>query len=247
VAFVYVLQHHAEETAGTLGDVLRERGIEARTVHGYAGEPVPRSLGDAAGMVILGGPMGGPDRHRYPFLDDEIALIGDALAQNAPVLGICLGGQLLAHALGASVGKAPRPEIGWFPLRLTEAARQDRLWAALPSPCPAFHWHEDAFALPPGAALLASSALTPCQAFRSGASAYGLQCHLEVTDALIETWLRVWADELPAGAADAILSQARQELPGMERAARAVFGAWADIVAPLTHGVSPPRSRELPC
>lgn len=231
MAFVYVLQHHEEETSGTLGDVLHERGIGARTVHGYAGEAIPKHLGDAAGLVILGGPMGVADQDRCPFLTDEIALIGDALALGAPVLGICLGGQLLAHALGAPVGRAPRPEIGWFPLRLTEAARQDRLWAALPSPCPAFHWHADAFGLPPGAALLADSELTPCQAFRSGANVYGLQCHLEVTDALIQTWLGMWADELPAGAADAISSQARRELPEMERAARAVFGAWAGMVS----------------
>lgn len=231
MAFVYVLQHHEEETSGTLGDVLRERGIEARTVHGYAGEPVPKHLGDAAGLVVLGGPMGVAEQDRYPFLTDEIALISDALAHAAPVLGICLGGQLLAHTLGASVGKAPQPEIGWYPLRLTEAARQDQIWAGLSSPCPAFHWHEDFFGLPPGAALLAASELTPCQAFRSGANAYGLQCHLEVTGALVETWLRVWADELPAGAADTISSQARRELPGMERAARAVFGAWAGMVA----------------
>lgn len=231
MTFVYVLQHHEKETAGTLGAVLQEHGIEARTVHGYAGEAIPKRLGDAAGLVILGGPMGVAERDRYPFLNDELALVGDALARDVPVLGICLGGQLLAHALGASVGKAPRAEIGWYPLRLTEAARQDRFWAELPSPCHAFHWHEDAFGLPPGAVLLASSDLTPCQAFRSGANVYGLQCHLEVTDALIQTWVGVWSDELPAEAADAILSQARRELPEIERAARAVFGAWAEMVA----------------
>lgn len=230
MAFVYVLQHHEEETAGTLGDVLLERGVEARTVHGYAGEPIPKSLGGAAGLVVLGGPMGVAERDRCPFLTDELALIGNALALGGPVLGICLGGQLLAHALGAHVGRAPRPEIGWYPLRLTEAARQDPVWAGIASPCPAFHWHEDAFSLPPGAALLASSELTACQAFRSGTNAYGLQCHLEVTEGLIKTWLEAWADELPAGAADAISSQAGRELPEMERAARAIFGAWAERV-----------------
>ena len=235
MAFVYVLQHHEEENAGSLGDVLHARGIEARTVHGYIGEAVPKRLGEAAGLVILGGPMGVSEQDRYPFLTDELALIGDALAHNVPVLGICLGGQLLAHALGATVSKSPRAEIGWYPLRLTEAARKDRLWADLPHSCPAFHWHEDMFDLPPGAALLASSDLTPCQAFRSGMNAYGLQCHLEVTDALLERWLTVWENELPEGraTADAISSQGQQELTGLGRTAQAVFGAWTEMIAPL--------------
>ena len=233
MAFVYILQHHEEENAGSLGDVLHARGIEARTVHGYAGEAIPKRLGAAAGLVVLGGPMGVSERDRYPFLTDEIALISDALTREAPVLGICLGGQLLAHALGATVSKASQPEIGWYPLRLTEAARKDRLWAALPHSCPAFHWHGDTFDLPPGAALLASSELTPCQAFRSGINVYGLQCHLEITDALLERWLSVWENELPEGraTADAILSQGQQELPRLERTAQAVFGAWADLIA----------------
>ncbi len=235
MAFVYVLQHHVEENSGSLGEVLRARSVEARTIHGYAGEPIPRRLGSAAGLVILGGPMGVAERDRYPFLMDELALIDDSLARDAPILGICLGGQLLAHALGATVGKAPQAEIGWYPLWLTEAARQDRLWAELASPCSAFHWHEDAFDLPPGAALLASSELTPCQAFRAGANAYGLQCHLEITEVLLEKWLDVWENEVPGGraTADTILSQARQELPGLGRAAQAVFGAWTEMIAPL--------------
>ena len=234
MAFVYVLQHHEAETSGTLGDALRARNIEARTVHGYAGETIPRRLGDAAGLVVLGGPMGVSEQDRHPFLADEVALIGDALALDAPILGVCLGGQLLAHALGAAVTKAPQAEIGWYPLRLTASARQDRLWAGLPSPCMAFQWHADAFALPPGAVSLASSELTPCQAFRSGVSAYGLQCHLEVTAPLIERWLALWGAFLPAAGvtADAIRAQARQELPELGCTAQAVFGAWADLITP---------------
>lgn len=234
MASVYVLQHHEDETSGTLGDALRARGLEERVVAGFAGETIPRNLGDAAGLIVLGGPMGVSDQDRYPFLTDEVALISDALAQNAPILGICLGGQLLAHALGATVKKAPQPEIGWHPLRLTDAARSDRLWAGITSPCTAFHWHGDAFDLPPGAVALASSVLTPCQAFRSGATAYGLQCHLEVTDSLIHKWLALWGDALPEGAvtAEAVRLQTRQELPCLGRTARAVFGAWAEMIAP---------------
>ncbi len=232
MAFVYVLQHHEAETSGTLGDVLRTRRIATRTVAGFAGETVPRHLGDAAGLVILGGPMGVSEQESYPFLRDEVALIRDALAHNAPILGICLGGQLLAHALGAAVTKAPHAEIGWSPLRLTDAARQDRLWASVDSPCCAFHWHEDAFDLPPESVALASSDLTPCQAFRFGSCVYGLQCHLEVTQPLIEDWLALWGEGLPDAGAAAIRAQARQELPGLGRTAQTVFGAWVDLLAP---------------
>lgn len=166
MAFVIVLQHEACETLGTIEDALQSRGIAARVVHSYAGESVPRQIGEAVGLIVLGGPMGVSEQDRYPFLRQEMRLIGDALSHNVPVLGICLGAQLLAHTLGAEVTRAKQPEIGWYPLHLTEAARQDRLWVGIASPCMAFHWHGDAITLPVGAIALASSYLTTCQAFR---------------------------------------------------------------------------------
>ncbi len=234
MAFVTVLQHHAGETLGTIEAALSARNVEPRVVAGFAGEPIPRQFGDAAGLIILGGPMGVSEGDKYPFLRDELHLIEDALARDAPILGVCLGGQLLANALGAAVTQAARPEIGWYPLHLTEAARRDRLWADAPSPCMAFHWHGDVFALPPGAVALASSTPTPCQAFRFGANAYGLQCHLEVTAPLLESWLSAWGDGLPAAGvtAGAIRAQARQELPRLRHLAESLFGTWADLLTP---------------
>lgn len=189
LAYVLVLQHEAYETLGTIEGAIRERGIEVQTVASYASEPIPHQIGEAAGLIVLGGPMGVSEQERYPFLREEMRLIGSALSRNVPVLGVCLGAQLLAHTLGASVAKARQPEIGWYPLCLTEDARQDQLWAGIDSPCMAFHWHGDAFDLPPGTVALASSDLTPFQAFRSGENAYGMQCHLEITASLIESWI----------------------------------------------------------
>lgn len=232
LAFVYVLQHHIGETLGTIEDALRTQGIEPRVITGFTGEPIPRRMGDAVGLVVLGGPMGVSDQDRYPFLRDELHLIADALARDTPILGVCLGGQLLAHALGGTVTRADRPEIGWFPLHLSETAGADLLWMDTPSPCMAFHWHGDTFTLPPGAVMLASSDLTPCQAFRSGASAYGLQCHLEVTTPLIESWLIGFGDELNEAGANActIRAQTRQELPRLQHSAGTIFGAWAGLL-----------------
>lgn len=232
MASVIVLQHHENETLGTIGDALQARRIETRIIAGFAGEPIPRQMGEAAGLIVLGGPMGVSEGERYSFLQDEIRLIGDALSSNLPILGVCLGGQLLAHTLGATVGKAALPEIGWHPLRLTEAARRDRLWTDIPSPCTAFHWHGDMFALPAGAVALASSEMTPCQAFRYGENAYGLQCHLEVTSLLIDRWLTLWEQELTAANADSyeIRAHTRQEIPHLQQTAHTLFGAWANLL-----------------
>lgn len=229
---VLVLQHEACETLGTIEGALMQRGIAAQTIASYAGELVPRQIGEAAGLIVLGGPMGVYEQEQYPFLHQEMHLIGNALAQNMPVLGVCLGAQLLAHTLGAAVAKARQPEIGWYPLFLTEEARRDQLWAGIASPCMAFHWHGDAFALPAGAVALASSALTPCQAFRFGDNNYGLQCHLEVTTSLIENWTVLFGAELQnAGLIpEEIQTQAITELPQMQRTAQAVFGTWANLL-----------------
>ncbi len=123
-----------------------------------------------------------------PYIHEEMALIREAYAAGIPMLGICLGSQLIAKALGGNVVKNPVKEIGWFPIEFTAAAGQDPLFSGLDQPETVFHWHGETFDLPPDAELLASSASCRHQAFRLRDNIYGLQFHLEVTPAMIADW-----------------------------------------------------------
>src|SRR5581483_176282 len=134
----------------------------------------------------MGGPMSANDD--LPYLRREIACIRQAVDQGQPVLGVCLGSQLLARALGAKVYKNSAKEIGWFDLHLTEAGRQDAILSGLESPETVFHWHGETFDLPDGATWLAYSDRCRHQAFRVASNVYGLQFHLEVTPEMIADW-----------------------------------------------------------
>ena len=222
---VLVIQHEPFEGPGTLREALA--GCELCFVRTFAGDPVPRLLAED-GLVVLGGGMGVYDRDHLPHLGDEIALCAAAVAAEKPVLGICLGSQLLAASLGATVRKAPRKEIGWYEVTVVPEARGDRLFDGLPRRFPAFHWHGDAFTLPPGAVPLASSALTPLQAFRKGSSAWGIQFHLETDEQVLDAMLSGGEPELREEGIDRarIRDRAREELPGLREQALAVFTRW---------------------
>lgn len=230
---IIVLQHAASEPLGMIEDALAACGLPFRYVRAQDGDPVPPDIGAAAGLVVLGGSMGVRDQDKYPFLGEEKRLITQAVAQEVPISGVCLGAQLLASALGAAVGQNTRQEIGWHPVSLTAEAAADPLWHGLPATWTGFHWHGDFFETPPGAVSLASSALTPCQAFRFGSFAYGFQFHLEVTDAIIRDWTGEFADELAREGLDddSILGPLAEYLPPMQTLAREVFGRWAALAA----------------
>lgn len=228
---VLVLQHTPWETLGLLEAVLRASGLRAEWVRPWDGQAVP-GLAGRAGLIALGGPMGVYDQDRYPWLAAEGRLLEAALKEGAPVLGICLGSQLLAAALGAPVRRGPRREIGWHEVRLSEAAAADPLWAAAPAGFVGFHWHGDVFDLPSGARSLASSALTSCQAFVHGGGAYGVLFHMEVTQRVIADMVAAFGDELRVAGVDgdALLAEGPRRLPGLHRVGRPVFQAWADLV-----------------
>src|SRR5260221_8904647 len=149
---VYALQHLAAEPLGIIGEALEARGIGADYVRLFDGEPVPNDMRGAGGLIVMGGSMGAYEQDKYPFLSREIRLIEAALKAEKPVLGICLGSQLLATALGAEVRKGDRKEIGWFPVTVAEAAAADRLFGGVESCFSAYHWHGDVFDLSSGAA-----------------------------------------------------------------------------------------------
>jgi len=231
MATVTVIQHIEPEGPGLIADGLLEHGLDTRVVRVFRGDPVPRAPEGAVGIVVMGGPMGVGDRARYPHLDDEMRLLERTLEQGVPVLGVCLGAQLLAAVLGASVDCGEAPEIGWYPVELAASASEDPLFRDLDSPFTAFHWHGDVFGIPRGATGLASSARTDCQAFRYGDAAFGLLFHLEVTRRSVRGMVEALAVEAQrAGAdADAILRDSEVHLPALTPLASAVFGRWAAL------------------
>ncbi|HEY5147670.1 MAG TPA: gamma-glutamyl-gamma-aminobutyrate hydrolase family protein [Polyangiaceae bacterium] len=201
-----VLQHEDFEGPARIGDLLAARGyaIELRAVH--RGDAVPERMNAEDLLVVMGGSMGvgEADRAAYAFLDAELRLLGRRIEEDAPVLGICLGAQLLAHAAGARVypmtdGRdgARVYEVGWGPIRFrtgeTDAETDDAL-VGLPPEAHVLHWHGDTFDLPAGATLLASSAICPHQAFRLKRRLFGLQFHCEVDADHVDVFLRGDAD-----------------------------------------------------
>jgi GMP synthase (glutamine-hydrolysing) len=203
---IVVLQHEPGEGLGTFGPVLSAHAELAVLVaptdpvaYRHAiDDLVRRAAYDA--VVVLGGPMGVYERETYEWLDDSLHLLRDAVRRDVPILGICLGAQLLAHVLGAQVHpgrtRGMRKEIGWFALELTQRGKVDPGFHGFDEHAPVFHWHGDTYTLPEGAWLLAGSQRYPQQAFRWGRWVYGLQFHMEVTEDMVATWTREGADEL---------------------------------------------------
>ena len=181
-----IVMHCETEGPGSLGDWLRSQGVELAYARIYAGEPLPPSAGLDA-VISLGGPMNVYEEDRYPFLRAETDFLRTAILEGMPVLGICLGAQMIAKALGSAVGKSPRPEVGFMPVELTAEGRRDPLFSGMASSQTVLQWHADMFALPPGGRLLATSPDCPRQAFRYR-NALGLQFHLEINERLLRDW-----------------------------------------------------------
>jgi GMP synthase (glutamine-hydrolysing) len=186
-----VFQHSAREPLGVLDPMLRSAGFRIRYVNFSRQPDLKPEIERYNGLIVLGGPMNVDQADRFPHLTTEIETIREALRHDIPVLGICLGAQLLAAALGANVRPHTVREIGWYRLHPTAAAEQDALCRHFDGSQHVFQWHAYTFDLPPGAVHLASTPTCPNQAFRFGDRAYGLQFHLEADEELIQRWLHV--------------------------------------------------------
>jgi len=227
-----VVQHVAVEGPGRIADALTAAGVAMQTIRVHEGQPVPREPAGASGLIVMGGPMGVYEAHRYPHLADELALIARAVADGVPVLGVCLGSQLLAAALGAEVRPSGRQEIGWLPVTMREVAMRDSLFAGAPDTFAPLHWHGDVFDLPPGAESLASSALTEHQAFRAGDRAWGLLFHLEAGAEQVAAMARTFAGDLMAAGVDgaALAADSHRAAAAVAGIAEVVFGRFAALV-----------------
>jgi GMP synthase (glutamine-hydrolysing) len=229
---VIALQHYKCETLGALGDALADAQIEWEHVSVKDGERADADLRGVDGLVILGGPFSVYRTDRYPFLKTETEIIRRALALGKPILGICLGSQLLASALGGDVRAAAQPEIGWLPVSLEPAAGDDRLFHDLPERFVTCVWHADVFDLPSGAVSLARSANTQCQAFRYGGTTYGLLFHLEMKAEMVEACVAAFEPRLRnAGIqAEYCITEAGEHIAAASPVAKRVFGRWAELV-----------------
>ncbi len=229
---VLVLQHIDCEPPGLIEELLREKKVSIQFARSYLGEKYPDDFSSYSGLIVMGGPMGVYEEKKYPFLKEEKKLLEKALKEEKPVLGICLGSQLLASVLGAEVKKGKQKEIGWHDLFLKEEAKKDPLFRQSPALFTALHWHGDIFSLPPGAFSLARSALTEQQAFRYGKNAYGLLFHLEVTAAMLPVWVDRFAAECQEAGVDGreILSQIKQHLTPLHQIGRDVFSNWINLL-----------------
>ena len=241
-----VFQHVAAEPLGTLDPLIRRRGHRVRFKNFERHPDAQLNTDRYRGLIVLGGPMNVEEHPQRAHLRNEMQAIEAMLKQDKPVLGICLGAQLLAHVLGAAVPRNPIKEIGWYPLHKTAAGKDDPVLAPLGETTPVFQWHGCRFDIPKDAVHLARSADCEQQAFRYGDNAYGFQFHLEMDERLVERWLATPAyreeladSGLPHDEA-AIRTHTRQHIAAMQQQADAVFNNFLDLVG------RPQRRHTLP-
>ncbi len=226
------IRHVPFEDLGSFEDVLAGRGYETEYVDVIADDVAALDPAGPDLLVVLGGPIGVYESDTYPFLKDELKLLESRLRADRPTLGICLGAQLLAHALGARVYPGGRKEIGWSPLRLTQAGRAACTRHLDGEITAVLHWHGDTFDLPDGAVRLASSDLYENQAFSWGRRTIAFQFHPEVTLMQLERWFIGHACEI-ASTADTAVEQLRSEsahwTPALATQGRKCLEEWLDL------------------
>lgn len=236
---IAILQHEAGVAPGHFASWLAARALPHRLVRVDRGEPVPQSAALYAGICSMGGNMSVNDP--LPWVAEELALLRDAVARRVPVIGHCLGGQLLARALGAPVQRNAFKEMGWLRVEVSDAALANE-WFGCADPVELFHWHGDAFELPPGARRVHGSLLTPnqsCVIERDGVAHLGMQFHVEMTPELVTAWAgdpsaagEVAAERALTGgpgvqSPEAMVQDVEDRCEAMRRLAWSAYDRWA--------------------
>ncbi len=184
---ILVVLNISDDPTGYVGEILAEHGIMCDVVDASLHAIPDPTAYDA--MIVFGGPQNANEEEKYPYFVQEMDALHTAVMQEIPVLGICLGAQLLARALGGTVKKHTLTEIGFSEVQSTDAGKHDPLYAGLSGRQLVYQWHEDTFSIPPNTVHLATSEKTPNQAFRYGRTTYGLQYHIELTPEMLDVWL----------------------------------------------------------
>ncbi len=230
---IAIFRHLAIEGPGLLAEILQRAERPWQLIAVDQGDPIPRSADGYAGLVFMGGPMSVNDE--LPWIDHSLNLIRHAMERGIPVLGHCLGGQLMAKALGGQVGPNPVKEIGWGEVQQTQHP-DAAYWFGDQVRFPAFHWHGETFSLPPGSRLLLSSEHCAHQAFAIGPH-LALQCHVEMTRPMIQDWCQAGAGEIATSqdspgvqSPQAILAGCDAYLPVMNQVAMHLYGRWLEAV-----------------
>ena len=214
---VLALIHGEQVRSGTFGAVVAAGGHRLEEWSAAWEQPLPRPLDDYGAVFVLGGSMHADEEERHPWLREETLLLQGLLHRGTPVLGVCLGAQMLARAAHAPVYTADAPEVGWFDVELTGAAADDPVFRALPERFSALEWHYYTYDLPPGAVELARSAVCT-QGFRLGESCWGVQFHPEVTEPQLERWIADKSD-LPADP-ERLRTETRERIGGWNELGR---------------------------
>ena len=228
-----IVQHVAPEPATGITDAFDRARVDYDVRQVFRNDPLPEDASDYDGLVVMGGPMSAARDDGFPTRRAEIALVGDAVRRGIPVLGVCLGAQVLAASQGARVYLGDvGPEIGWGPIEIAPAASDDPLFSGLCDPLTVLHWHGDTYELPSGAVHLASSDRYRQQAFRIGDLAWGLQFHLEVDYPAIERFLAAFDDEVVAAGTSAAIIRAdtTRELPRLAPIRARVLDRFAQLI-----------------
>lgn len=231
------LRHIECEGPGLITEVAAARGAEIRVADMPGEMPHWPEPADYSALILLGGPMSVYDTQRYGWLKEEVRLLRRCMDANLPILGICLGAQLLAAACGAEVYPGGKKEIGWGEVRLRPSAHRDPVFEGLPGRLNVFHWHGDTFDLPPSSRHLAASELFPHQAFRAGDRWYGLQFHLEVTEGMPQAWANEYVAELERTGGPTLggeLSSSDQQIARLRPHAMKIFNNWLDLVEDIS-------------
>lgn len=227
---IAVFRHAESEGPGHFATFIERAGLPWRLIAIDAGEPVPAEPSAYAGLVFMGGPMSVNDD--LPWIAAEIKLIQQAVAQDIPVLGHCLGGQLMARALGGSVTRNPVKEIGWGRVRAVDSPATAH-WLGDLQEFDAFHWHGETFSIPAGASRILESAHCANQGFALGKH-LALQCHVEMTEPMIRQWCAIGADEIAAADSPAVQTPAQIEaatpalLAPLQSVAERLYARWIE-------------------